>query len=96
MHARILAVAIVAVSLLAAPNAQAAENDVPVPSAEIVPAPTASSDGPMTGSLRLTTVEVQNLANAEDAAAAQFAPRGSFWWVVGVIVVAGVILTVLL
>ena len=47
-------------------------------------------------SMHLSEIEVGERPAARDAAPAQLGPRGSFWWVVGVIVVAGVILAVLL
>ena len=42
----------------------------------------------------MTQVEERNTTAAADAG--QFPARGSFWWLVGVIVVAGVILVLLL
>ena len=59
-----------------------------VPSAEVEPG--AGAD------MHLTKINVEERAAPADAAAAQLGPRGSFWWVVGVIVVAGVILAVIL
>lgn len=68
------------------------------PSAELAPttvveaAPEADE-----AAMHLDRIEVeQRSAVTDDAAATQFAQRGSFWWIVGVIVVAGVILAVLL
>ena len=47
--------------------------------------------------LQLTKVSVEERAvTSDDSMAAQLGPRGGFWWVVGVIVVAGVILAVIL
>ena len=46
--------------------------------------------------LVLTPVVVEERASATDEVAQDMPQRGSFWWVVGAIVVAGVILAVLL
>lgn len=57
---------------------------------------TAVVDQAPTAELHLTEVQIRDSRAAEDAAIAQFPARGSFWWVVGAIVVGGVILAVLL
>jgi hypothetical protein len=81
---------------LAVPAASASETkpaEAAVP--EVVPRVTA--DAPADAGLQLTKVQLEERAPAEDAAVAQDMPaRGSFWWVVGAIVVAGVILAVVL
>lgn len=51
---------------------------------------------PEAAALKLTQVQVEQRAASDAAPAAQLGPRGGFWWLVGVIVVAAVILTVLL
>ena len=45
--------------------------------------------------MRLEAVRLEERAS-DDAMAAQLGPRGGFWWMVGVVVVAGVILAVVL
>ena len=92
-HMRNLMLALL-VLFLTAPALRASE-DLPVeyqseivPSAEVEPG--AGAD------MHLTKINVEERAAPADAAAAQLGPRGSFWWVVGVIVVAGVILAVIL
>lgn len=57
---------------------------------------TAVTDQAPTAELHLTEVQIRESRAADDAAIAQFPARGSFWWVVGAIVVGGVILSVLL
>ena len=51
---------------------------------------------PAAPELDLEKVEARETAPSETAAPAQLGERGSFWWIVGVIVVAGVILAVVL
>lgn len=87
--------------LLAAPALSATENDpaadlVPAVEAEVVPSMTAESAPDADGALQLTEVTLEERAASDDAAAAQLGPRGGFWWLVGVVVVAGVILAILL
>lgn len=82
--------------LLTAPVLGATETrpaEVAVPEARISVVEKAA---PQAAALQLTKVQVEKRATADDAAAAQLGPRGSFWWIVGVIVVAGVILAVVL
>jgi hypothetical protein len=55
-----------------------------------------AQEEPIAPELRLDRVHVEESRVADDAEAAQWPQRGSFWWLVGVIVVAGVILAVLL
>ena len=83
---------------LAAPHARA---ESPVPEKEVRPAiarmavePSAPAQPPLV----LTEVKLPGYSEAvASATAPQDMPRrGSFWWLVGVIVVAGVILAVLL
>ena len=83
--------------LLAAPAASAIGNDPAdghVP--EVVRAAPADPTPGVDASLRVEEVAVEARTATDGAASAQCAERGSFWWVVGVIVVAGVILAVLL
>lgn len=84
---------------LTAPALSATPTEVPAePTAELVPAVVVES-APAADESRLHLTEIQveeRSSSADEAAAAQLGPRGSFWWVVGVIVVAGVILAVLL
>lgn len=86
-----------ALSLLVAPAARADTDEparAPEPRAEVV-APAA----PAAPEMKLEEVEVSAVrksAPAEGAAVEQLPARGSFWWLVGVVVVAGVILAVVL
>jgi hypothetical protein len=59
-------------------------------SAEPSPPPSAEA------SLNLSKVVVEKRAAPATDAAAQLGERGGFWWLVGVVVVAGVILAVIL
>jgi hypothetical protein len=61
-----------------------------VPSIVAQPAPNAEAR------VQLKEISLEKRAAPDDAAVAQLPQRGSFWWLVGVIVVAGVILAVLL
>lgn len=93
MRMSVLAAAVVLLFGLGAPQLSATEVDRPAAPAELA---TPTVDGPeAVGELNLTKVQVEERANADDAALVQPA-RGSFWWLVGVIVVAGVILAVVL
>lgn len=88
----------IAALLLAAPVLGATETD---PAEETVPDVTPSvvapAEAPPPAQLHLQEVALQESRAAADAdAAAQLGPRGSFWWMVGVIVVAGIILAVVL
>jgi hypothetical protein len=65
-------------------------------SAEVVTTVVAEAVPSMDTKMHLNEITLEERAAPNDAAAAQLAPRGSFWWVVGVVVVAGVILAVLL
>ena len=91
------ALCLLALSLLVAPVASAAEPNVP----EEAPVPAATVDVPTeqpeAAPMHLQEIRVEERTHAAPAAdAAQMPARGSFWWLVGVIVVAGVILAVLL
>ncbi|HUE95255.1 MAG TPA: hypothetical protein VMN39_01260 [Longimicrobiaceae bacterium] len=94
MHKKAMTVVATLALFLAVPELHATETDAP--RADVVEARTAGADAPAAGELRLTTIDVQQRAIADDAAAAQFASRGSFWWIVGAIVVGGLILAILL
>lgn len=89
MRTTILTLATAAL-LVCAPAAHATEAD---PVTDIVDVRLA--EPPAAGELRLTEVQLRSEALSDDAMAAQ-PSRGSFWWYVGVIVVAGVILAVVL
>ena len=58
--------------------------------------PAMTAPPPAEPEMRLEAVQVEERAAPDEADAAQWPQRGSFWWLVGVIVVAGVILAVLL
>jgi hypothetical protein len=80
--------------LLAAPMLSATETHAPVEVLpQVVPAAPAAE---VRAEMHLDVVEVRTSAATEDAEATQLGPRGGFWWMVGVIVVAGVILAVIL
>lgn len=51
---------------------------------------------PQAAALKITEVKAEHRAAANAEPAAQLGPRGGFWWIVGVIVVAAVIVSVLL
>jgi len=63
---------------------------------EVVPSVATGGEAVLEASLRLREVRLEERAAPADAAAAQLGPRGGFWWTVGVIVVAGVILALVL
>jgi hypothetical protein len=91
------ALSLLALSLLVAPAAGATEMTV----AEEAPVPAVTvdtpSEQPEAAPMHLQEIQLEERTNAAPAAdAAQMPARGSFWWLVGVIVVAGVILAVLL
>lgn len=46
--------------------------------------------------MQLAPIVVEDRAPAEEAAVQEMPRRGSFWWIVGAIVVAGIILAVIL
>lgn len=82
--------------LLTAPALSATEK-APAPIApEFVPSVVADAAPSVLADMHLTEVAIEERSAASDAAAAQLGPRGGFWWLVGVVVVAGVILAVLL
>jgi beta-lactamase regulating signal transducer with metallopeptidase domain len=93
--------ALLAIVLLAALPAPAAAQSF-VEAAPVVSAPAAPT--PVTDAVATAPAQqekVQESARAESLARdvrddRQFAQRGSFWWLVGVIVIAGVLLAVLL
>jgi hypothetical protein len=80
---------------IAAPLA-ATEVDVP----ETAPVPTVAVEAPAEAAdapvMHLEEIQVEQRNTIAAADAAQFPARGSFWWLVGVIVVAGLILVLLL
>lgn len=81
------ALAVLAASPL---SATAPLDEAPRPKISTVQSAAAPSEA--APSLKLDRIEVAESSAGETAEAAQLGPRGSFWWVVGVIVVAGVIL----
>jgi hypothetical protein len=84
-----LSVVVAFVALFGVPAVAAAE--VEVREARVIESVAPATSAPVAGELTLIKVQVEERASADEAAA-QFAQRGSFWWIVGVIVVAGVIL----
>lgn len=84
--------------LLSAPVAAAEESrpdDLVQPK---VAAHTAQPGGPSAGSMILTQVKIPEIriSHADAVASQEMPQRGSFWWLVGVIVVAGIVLALLL
>lgn len=77
---------------LSATEKGAAEAFVP----EVVPTVTAQSAPSAAATMQLNEIAIEERSTSSEAAAAQLGPRGSFWWIVGVIVVAGIILAVVL
>jgi hypothetical protein len=70
---------------------------IPAPTHRESPAPSVvSTQSPQETRIEMRTVEARELVNADADAAALPTRRGSFWWFVAVLVVAGVILAVLL
>ena len=90
MHRAILSLILV---LIATPAFGASE---PVPAPRIATAEAPASPAAPRPAMRLEQIAVEERATDEAAAAVQLGPRGGFWWMVGVIVVAALILTVLL
>jgi hypothetical protein len=86
----------IALTMLAAPAAARAAT---VPPAEVAGVaavrPNVATPEPRAPEMKLKEVRIQETKQVRDADAAMPA-RGSFWWLVGVIVVAGVILAVVL
>lgn len=81
--------------LLSAPALSATVNDpadlaVPEVVPTVVEAAPAADAAMQLGEVSLE----ERTATSDEAPAAQLGPRGSFWWIVGVIVVAGIILAV--
>lgn len=88
------AILALALLLVAAPVLSATEPD-PAPRSDVTAVVDAAPEAPAPS---LETMEVERRAteNASDAAVQDMPARGSFWWLVGVIVVAGVLLALLL
>lgn len=85
-----------ALALLAVPAAARAEAAPPAAPAAVQPAVTSAAvQAPQAPEMKLQEVQVKDAAQHRDAAAPSL-QRGSFWWLVGVIVVAGVILAIVL
>jgi hypothetical protein len=82
--------------LLAAPALSASEPasaPAALPEARLSVTEKATPDVP---AVRLAKVKADERVSTDKATATQLGPRGGFWWMVGVIVVAGVILAVVL
>ncbi len=73
----------------AVPMPAQTHREAPVPSV-------VSTQSPQETRLEVRTVEAREMVNADADAAALPTRRGSFWWYVAVLVVAGVILAVVL
>lgn len=90
-----LVIALVLV-MIAAPIAGATEKDDARPESPERVEPALAEQATETPELILTPVVVEERAAPDEAVVQDMPQRGSFWWVVGAIVVAGVILAVLL
>jgi hypothetical protein len=86
-----------ALVLSTAPIAAAAEEpeDRPARDDEKVQ-PAITEHAPQAPEMRLAPMVIEERAPVEDSAAQEMPARGSFWWIVGAIVVAGIILAVVL
>lgn len=86
-----------ALVLLAAPVAAAAETeDDKARDAEKVQPSVTEMATDTEAEMQLAPVVIEDRAPAEEAAVQEMPRRGSFWWIVGAIVVAGLILAVIL
>lgn len=94
---RTLTLALLA-ALVSTPALSATENDpadARVP--EVVPQVVTDAASQSEATMQLGEVSLEErTVVSDDAAAAQLGERGGFWWIVGVIVIAGVILAVVL
>lgn len=86
-----------ALALSAAPIAAAAAEpeDRPARDDEKVQ-PTITEHAPQAPEMQLAPIVIEKRAPVEDSAVQEMPARGSFWWIVGAIVVAGIILAVVL
>lgn len=82
--------------LLAAPALSATEADPLESVPDAVPTVVAEVEVDTDSRMHLTEISLEERTETGEAAAAQLGPRGSFWWIVGAVVVAGVILAVIL
>lgn len=87
--------ALLLTSVLAGPVAAAESGEEPM-TREPALAPAIEPEAPVAPRLHLEPVRVEEHAAEADAAQIQTPARGSFWWMVGVIVVAGLILAILI
>lgn len=85
-----------ALVLLAAPVAAATETDDEVRDAEKVQPSVTEVATDTEAEMQLAPVVIEDRAPAEETAVQEMPRRGSFWWIVGAIVVAGLILAVIL
>lgn len=85
---------LVALAVAVPLHAAETEPDATAPMPEV--APLATPELPAAPTMQLEAIQLEERTVADDADAAQVPARGSFWWLVGVIVIAGVILAVLL
>lgn len=88
----LLFAAFLAASTLSATEPTTTDN----PDVKVVPSVVADGATGSGAAMHLQRIDLEQRAASDDAAPAQLGPRGGFWWMVGVIVVAGVILAVVL
>ncbi|MEX2572555.1 MAG: hypothetical protein WD737_14740 [Gemmatimonadota bacterium] len=81
---------------VSAPALGATANDPPAVEREVVPTVAAEPLPGPAPAMNLTEIQIEERAGMAEAEVAQLPARGSFWWIVGAIVVGGVILSVLL
>jgi hypothetical protein len=85
-----------AVALLMAPVAARADAAPPAEAADVAAVqPNLATSAPQAPEMKLKEIRVEE-AKQDRSADIDTPQRGSFWWLVGVIVVAGVILAVVL
>lgn len=88
---------LVVASTVQAQEAAFGTGDLPPAPGVEAPAPSVvSAESPQQTTVELRTVEAREVTTAGDEASALPVQRGSFWWYVAVVVVAGVILAVIL
>jgi hypothetical protein len=88
---------IFALFLVATPLSATVNDPAEAVAPEVEPAMVAEVPPQIETGMNLTRIVLEERSStSDDAAVAQFPARGSFWWLVGVVVVAGVILAVIL
>ncbi len=94
MHRILLSLTLLFIALPALAAAEPGVGSEPVPS--VVATPGIDAPAAPAAAMQLEEVRIEGRSAKDVSAAAQLGPRGGFWWMVGVIVVAGVILAIVL